>query len=199
MCPSHPSTTTSRAAFNRTCASGPCGSGPGPRKGGASHPAGSQRRWLFRCLALRIRDAGQWWCLPGPLKPSMAAVSLAIPGQTAPSRHHHCPAHLAAEPPRVSFTLSEKAPGPFNFPRSAGIGWARPGPCLARDGQTSSLQIPSCPSTGSGHSHLGDGVGRHPITRRVETLTAFQHSVHDVQQLAHAGHDDLFGPLAVRA
>ena len=100
---------------------------------------------------------------------------------------------------------SETPPGPFyktlaaNLPRSAGIGWARPGPCLARDGQTPSLQIPSCPSTGSGHSHLGDGVGRHPITRRVETLTAFQYSIHNVQQLAHAGHDDLFGPLAVRA
>ena len=25
---------------------------------------------------------------------------LAIPGQIGPSRHHHCPAHLAAEPPR---------------------------------------------------------------------------------------------------
>ena len=26
---------------------------------------------------------------------------LAIPGQIGPSRHHHCPAHFAAEPPRV--------------------------------------------------------------------------------------------------
>ena len=77
---------------------------------------------------LRIRDAVQWWCLPGPLKPRkrarppitdgrrsaareavlrntlaspLAAVSLALPGQTAPSRHHHCPAHLETEPPRV--------------------------------------------------------------------------------------------------
>ena len=75
------------------------------------------------------------------------------------------------------------------LPRTVfGQGWPNP-----------SLQIPSCPSTGSGHSHLGDGVGRHPITRRVETPTAFQYSVHDVEQLAHAGHDDLFGPLAVRA
>ena len=56
---------------------------------------------MSRCSELRIRDAVQWWCLPGPLKPSLAAVSLALPGQTAPSRHHHCPAHLAAEPPRV--------------------------------------------------------------------------------------------------
>ena len=60
--------------------------------------------WFFRCPALRIGDAVQWWCLPGPLKPSMAAVSLALPGQTAPSRHHHCPAHWAAEPPRVRKT-----------------------------------------------------------------------------------------------
>ena len=127
---------------------------------------------------------------------------LAIHGQIGPSRHHHCPAHFATELSRV-----RTPPGPFyevgfvalSLPRSAGIGWARPGPCLARDGQTPSLQIPSCPSTGSGHSHLGDGVGRHPITRRVETLTAFQYSIHNVQQLAHAGHDDLFGPLAVRA
>ena len=71
-----------------------------PAKGKRSLPAGSQRRWLPRCSELRIRDAGQWWCLPGPLKPSMAAVSLAFPGQTAPSRHHHCPAHWAASPPR---------------------------------------------------------------------------------------------------
>ena len=26
---------------------------------------------------------------------------LAIPGQIGPSRHHHCPAHFAAEPPRA--------------------------------------------------------------------------------------------------
>ena len=66
------------------------------------------RGGLFGCSVLRIRDAVQWWCLPGPLKPSMAAVSLALPGQTAPSRHHHCPAHFAAAPPRVSSTLSER-------------------------------------------------------------------------------------------
>ena len=72
-----------------------------PAKGKRSLPAGSQRPLLFLRSVLRIRDAVQWWCLPGPLKPSMAAVSLAIPGQTAPSRHHHCPAHLAAAPPRV--------------------------------------------------------------------------------------------------
>ena len=29
---------------------------------------------------------------------------LAIPGQIGPSRHHHCPAHFAAEPPRVRNT-----------------------------------------------------------------------------------------------
>ena len=72
-----------------------------PAKGKRSLPAGPQRPLLFLRSVLRIRDAVQWWCLPGPLKPSMAAVSLAIPGQTAPSRHQHCPAHLAAEPPRV--------------------------------------------------------------------------------------------------
>ena len=87
---------------------------------------------------LRIRDAVQWWCLPGPLKPRkrarppitdgrrsaareavlrntlaspLAAVSLALPGQTAPSRHHHCPAHWAAEPPRVRPTVSDQPPG----------------------------------------------------------------------------------------
>ena len=78
-----------------------------PRKG-AKLPAGFQRLILFRRSELRIRDAVQWWCLPGPLKPSLAAVSLALPGQTAPSRHHHCPAHFTAEPPRVSSTLSER-------------------------------------------------------------------------------------------
>jgi hypothetical protein len=30
---------------------------------------------------------------------------LAIPGQIGPSRHHHCPAYLAAEPPRVRRTV----------------------------------------------------------------------------------------------
>ena len=67
---------------------------------------------------------------------------LAIHGQIGPSRHHHCPAHFATELSRV-----RTPPGPFyevgfvalSLPRSAGIGWARPGPCLARDGQTSSL------------------------------------------------------------
>ena len=111
-----------------------CGSGPRPRKG-AKLPAGFQRLILFRRSVLRIQDAVQWWCLPGPLKPRkrarppitdgrrsaareavlrntlaspLAAVSLAIPGQTAPSRHHHCPAHFAAEPPR-----DITPPGPF--------------------------------------------------------------------------------------
>jgi len=110
-----------------------------PAKGWRQPPGRIPETFLFRCPVLRIRDAVQWWCLPGPLKPSLAAVSLALPGQTAPSRHHHCPAHWAAEPPRV-----RTPPGPFyevglvaaNLPRSAGIGWARPGPCLARDGQS---------------------------------------------------------------
>ena len=82
--------------------------GPARERVAFSHPAGCQRLLLFRCSVLRIRDAVQWWCLPGPLKPSLAAVSLALPGQTAPSRHHHCPAHFAAAPPRVSSTLSER-------------------------------------------------------------------------------------------
>ena len=77
------------------------GAGPARERVAYSHPAGFQRAWLVRCLVLRIGDAVQWWCLPGPLKPSLAAVSLALPGQTAPSRHHHCPAHWAAESPRV--------------------------------------------------------------------------------------------------
>ena len=126
---------------------------------------------------LRIRDAVQWWCLPGPLKPRkrarppitdgrrsaareavlrntlaspLAAVSLAFPGQTAPSRHHHCTAHWAASPPR-----DITPPGPFyavgfvaaNFPRSAGIGCAHPGPYLARDGQIRAYRdvLAACP------------------------------------------------------
>ena len=76
--------------------------GAGPARERQAELAGRiPETWFFRCPALRIGDAVQWWCLPGPLKPSMAAVSLAIPGQTAPSRHHHCPAHLETEPPRV--------------------------------------------------------------------------------------------------
>jgi hypothetical protein len=119
-----------------------CGSGPRPRKVGASHPAGSQRPLLFLRSVLRIRDAVQWWCLPGPLKPRkrarppikdgrrsaareavlrntlaspLAAVSLAIPGQTAPSRHHHCPAHFAAEPLRVRTPPDPQGRGSLEF------------------------------------------------------------------------------------
>ena len=40
---------------------------------------------------------------------------LAIHGQIGPSRHHHCTAHSAAEPPRVSSTLSEKGGRTFEF------------------------------------------------------------------------------------
>ena len=72
-----------------------------PAKGWRQPPGRIPETFLFRCPVLRIRDAVQWWCLPGPLKPSLAAVSLALPGQTAPSRHHHCTAHFAAAPPRV--------------------------------------------------------------------------------------------------
>ena len=86
--------------------------GAGPARERQAELAGRiPETWFFRYSVLRIRDAVQWWCLPGPLKPSMAAVSLAIPGQTAPSRHHHCPAHWTAEPPRVT-----KPPGPFYKP-----------------------------------------------------------------------------------
>ena len=129
---------------------------------------------LFRCSVLRIRDAVQWWCLPGPLKPRkrarppitdgrrsaareavlrntlaspLAAVSLAIPGQTAPSRHHHCPAHLAAEPPRVITPPDPPGRGAWNLPRSTGIGCAHPGPYLARDGQIRAYRdvLAACP------------------------------------------------------
>ena len=83
--------------------------GAGPARERQAELAGRiPETWFFRCPALRIGDAVQWWCLPGPLKPSLGAVSLAVPGQTAPSRHHHCPAHFAAAPPRVSSTLSER-------------------------------------------------------------------------------------------
>jgi len=55
----------------------------------------------------------------GTAQAVLAAVSLALPGQTAP---HHCPAHWAAEPPR-----DITPPGPFEkgsapaMPRSGGI------------------------------------------------------------------------------
>ena len=110
---------------------GPFGNAVNPRKR-ARPPITDGRRSAAREAVLR-----------NTLASPLAAVSLALPGQTAPSRHHHCPAHLAAAPPRV-----RTPPGPFyevgfvalSLPRSAGIGWARPGPCLARDGQTPSLQ-----------------------------------------------------------
>ena len=93
--------------------------------GGLFYACGIQKGWLFRCSVLRIGDAGQWWCLPGPLKPSLAAVSLAIPGQTAPSRHHHCPAHFAAAPPPVP-----KPPEPFYEARFVGACLASERPAL---------------------------------------------------------------------
>jgi len=72
------------------CGSEPCGSLLASER--PAKPAGRiPETWVLRCPVLRIGDAGQWWCLPGSLKPSIAAVSLAIPGQTAPSRPHHCP------------------------------------------------------------------------------------------------------------
>ncbi len=48
-----------------------------------------------------------------------SGTAQAIPGQTAPSRHHHCPAHWAAEPPR-DLTL----PGPFYGARFVGACFA---------------------------------------------------------------------------
>jgi len=48
-----------------------CGSGPSPRKADLS-AGGIPETWFPRCSVLRIRDAVQWWCLPGPLKPSLA-------------------------------------------------------------------------------------------------------------------------------
>ena len=153
-----------------------------PRKG-AKLPAGFQRLILFRRSELRIRDAVQWWCLPGPLKPSLAAVSLALPGQTAPSRHHHCTAHFAAEPPR-----DITPPGPFyeavavNLPRSAGIGWARPGPCLAKDGQ-------SGPPPGRAYRDvLAACPGRaHPIPVRPLWREKFLASCRELRSLSRAG------------
>ena len=83
----------------RACASGPLWERALPAKGSEA-PGRIPETWFFGCSVLRIRDAVQWRCLPGPLKSSLIAVSLAVPGQTAPSRHHHCPAHWAASPPR---------------------------------------------------------------------------------------------------
>ena len=107
----------------------PSGIAQAPQAGPATH-----HRWAAFDGARS--SASQHACLtPG-------RSHLAIPGQIGPSRHHHCPAHFATELSRV-----RTPPGPFyevgfvalSLPRSAGIGWARPGPCLARDGQTPSL------------------------------------------------------------
>jgi hypothetical protein len=124
--------------------------GAGPARERERSSRQDPRDLFSLCPVLRIRDAVQWWCLPGPLKPSLAAVSLAVPGQTAPSRHHHCPAHFAAELPRVRTPL-----GPFyevgfvaaNLPRSAWIECARPGPSLAREGQSRAYRdvLAACP------------------------------------------------------
>ena len=142
-----------------------------------SCPAVSQRRWFFRCSVLRIGDAVQWWCLPGPLKPSMAAVSLALLGQTVPSRHHHCPAHWVASPPRV--TTPPDLPGreAWNLPRSTGIGWARPGPSLARDGQSRAYRdvLVACPGRA------------HPIPVRALWREKSLGSCRELRSLSRAG------------
>ena len=92
---------------------------------GSEAPGRIPETWFFGCSVLRIRDAVQWWCLPGPLKSSLIAVSLALPGQTAPSRHHHCPAHFAAAPPRVQITartiLRSSGCGSLPCKRKAGL------------------------------------------------------------------------------
>ena len=68
---------------------------------------------------------------------------LAIHGQIGPSRHHHCPAHLAAEPPRV-----RTPPGPFH-----GAGFVGAGP--ARERERSSRQDAREISNGSNISVSG--------------------------------------------
>ena len=64
---------------------------------------------------------------------------LAIPGQIGPTI-----APLTGQRNRHG---SEPPPGPFNFPRSAGIGCAHPGPYLARDGQIRAYRdvLAACP------------------------------------------------------
>ena len=116
--------------------------GAGPARERQAELAGRiPETWFFRCPALRIGDAVQWWCLPGPLKPSMAAVSLALPGQTAPSRHHHCPAHWAAEPPRVITPSDPQGRRSLESPKERrdrvgpsrtvfGQGWPNAEPCM---------------------------------------------------------------------
>ena len=72
---------------------------------------------------------------------------LAIPGQIGPSRHHHCPAHWVASPPRVTHPPDPPGGEAWNLPRSAGIGCAHPGPYLARDGQIRAYRdvLAACP------------------------------------------------------
>ena len=96
---------------------------------GPGHPSqmGGVRRRAKQCFATRLPH-------PWPLLVWPSLAKQLPPGTTiAPltwKRNRHG---------------SETPPGPFyetlaaNLPRSAGIGWARPGPCLARDGQTPSL------------------------------------------------------------
>ena len=68
---------------------------------------------------------------------------LAIHGQIGPSRHHHCPAYLAAEPPR-----DITPPGPFYEAGFVGAG-------LARERERSSRQDAREISNGSNISVSG--------------------------------------------
>ena len=131
-----------RAAFFVRPSSGirSCGSGPSPRKGGFEPPGRIPEASFssVRCSvsetrcnggAFRDRSSHPWPLLVWPSLAKQLPPGTTIAPLTWQRNRHG----------------SETPPGPFyetlaaNLPRSAGIGWARPGPCLARDGQTPSL------------------------------------------------------------
>jgi hypothetical protein len=153
--------------------------GAGPARERQAELAGRiPETWFFRCPALRIRDAVQWWCLPGPLKPSMAAVSWPNSSLQAPP----LPRSLCSGTATGQIHPLRESARPLNFPRSAGIGWARPGPCLARDGQ-------SGPPPGRAYMDvLVACPGRaHPIPVRPLWREKFLESCRELRSLSRAG------------
>jgi hypothetical protein len=123
---------------DHACGSGPVGAGPARERERSSRQDPRDLCSGVRCSvsetrcnggAFRDRSSHPWPLLVWPSLAKQLPPGTTIAPLTRQRNRHG----------------SETSPGPFyetlaaNFPRSAGIGWARPGPCLARDGQTPSL------------------------------------------------------------
>ena len=88
------------ACGTEPCGSAPCGSGPRPRKGGLQPPGRIPEAFIVPVSGAPYPRRGAMVVPSGIAQAVPGRSHLAILGQIGPSRHHHCPAHSAAEPPR---------------------------------------------------------------------------------------------------